>query len=126
MTQNNSNSVQDIVKQQQRRRDYYLKLWGLDEKISYREPHRFIKQLAPDHYHAPKFVKLNNWNWRENFTSLEEATEFLLNYCRELGPLSEECLRRLTRNADIIRQLTNTNKKLRSCIANETRHKKPF
>ena len=45
---------------------------------------------------------------------------------RELGPLSEECLRRLTRNADIIRQLTNTNKKLRSCIANETRHKKPF
>jgi len=124
MTQNNSNNVQEIVKQQQRRRDYYLKLWGLDEKISYREPHRFLKQLAPEHYHAPKFVKLNNWNWEKNFKSLEEATEFLLNYCRELGPLSEECLQRLTRNADTIRQLTNTNKKLRrSFITNDHTNK---
>ena len=127
MTQNNSNSVQDIVKQQQRRRDYYLKLWGLDEKISYREPHRFLKQLAPEHYHAPKFVKLNNWNWRENFGSLEEATEFLLNYCRELGPLSEECLQRLNKNAETIRKLTLINKQLRKGIANEAnQHRKPF
>ena len=97
----------------ERRKEYYEKIWGLDEKISYREPHRFIKQLAPEHYHAPEFVKLNNWNWEKNFNSLEEATEFLLNYCRELGPLSEECLQRLTRNADTIRQLTITNKNLR-------------
>ena len=97
----------------ERRKEYYEKIWGLDEKISYREPHRFIKQLAPEHYHPPKFVKLNNWNWEKNFNSLEEATEFLLNYCRELGPLSEECLQRLTRNADTIRQLTITNKNLR-------------
>ena len=114
--QNNSNNIQKIVKQHQRRKAYYLKLWDLDEKNSYREPHRFIKQLAPEHYHAPEFVKLNNWNWKKNFNSLEEATEFLLNYCRELGPLSEECLQRLTRNADTIRQLTNTNKKLRRSL----------
>jgi hypothetical protein len=112
---------------EERRKSYYMKLWGLDEKISYREPHRFIKQLAPEPYHAPKFVKLNNWNWRENFGSLEEATEFLLNYCRELGPLSEECLQRLNKNAETIRKLTLINKQLRKGIANEAnQHRKPF
>ena len=90
-----------------------MKIWSLNEKISYREPHRFTKQLAPEPYHAPKFIKLNNWNWKQNFKSLEEATEFLLNYCRELGPLSEECLQRLNRNAKTIRQLTITNKELK-------------
>ena len=75
----------------------------------------------------PKFVKLNNWNWRENFGSLEEATEFLLNYCRELGPLSEECLQRLNKNAETIRKLTLINKQLRKGIANEAnQHRKPF
>ena len=97
-----------------------MKIWSLNEKISYREPHRFTKQLAPEPYHAPKFIKLNNWNWKQNFKSLEEATEFLLNYCRELGPLSEECLQRLNRNAETIRQLTITNKELRrSFITND-------
>ena len=112
---------------EERRKLHYMKIWGLDGKNSYREPHRFIKQLAPEHYHAPKFVKLNNWNWRENFKSLEEATEFLLNYCRELGPLAEECLQRLSKNTETIRKLTLINKQLRKGIANEAnQHRKPF
>ena len=109
---------------QERRKSYYMKIWGLEENKSHTEPHRFIKQLAPEPYHAPKFVKLNNWNWKENFKSLEEATEFLLNYCRELGPLSEECLQRLNKNAETIRQLTITNKNLRrSLLTNDYTNK---
>jgi len=81
---------------------------------------RLIKQPAPKPYTAPKFVELNNWNWKQNFNTLKAATEFLLNYCRELGPLSEECLQRLNRNAETIRQLTINNKKLRrSSITND-------
>jgi len=109
---------------EERRKSYYMKLWGLDEKISYREPHRFIKQLAPEHYHAPKFVKLNNWNWRENFGSLEEATEFLLNYCQELGPLAEELLRRSGKDMEIIHQLTIINHKLKRGITNDKGYRK--
>ena len=54
------------------RKAYYLKLWDLDEKNSYREPHRFIEQLAPEHYHAPEFVKLNNWNWKKKYDWQEQ------------------------------------------------------
>jgi len=85
---------------------------------------RFIKQPAPKPYPAPKLVELNNWNWKQNFNTLNEATEFLLNYCRELGPLSEQCLQRLNRNAETIRQLTITNKELRrSFISNDYTNK---
>ena len=103
-----------------RRREHYLKIWDIKEKNSHREQHRFVKQPALDPYHPPKNIKLKNWDWESNFKSLEEATEFLLNYCRELGPLSEECLQRLNKNAETIRQLTLTNKELRrSFITNE-------
>tara|TARA_Y100001951_G_C11256251_1_gene249587 strand:+ start:212 stop:574 length:363 start_codon:yes stop_codon:yes gene_type:complete len=108
----------------ERRKAYYMKIWGLDEKNSHTDAHRFIKQPAPEPYHPPKFVKLNNWNWKQNFNSLEEAAEFLLNYCKELGPLSEECLQRLNKNAETIRQLTITNKNLRrSLLTNDYTNK---
>ena len=57
--------------------------------------------------------KLSDWNWKKNFSSIEEATEFLLNYCTELGPLAQECVRRIGRNEEVIKQLTLTNKTLR-------------
>ena len=112
----------------ERRKEYYAKIWGLDEKNSYREPRRFIKQLAPEHYHAPEFVKLNNWNWKKNFNSLEEATEFLLNYCTELGPLARECIDRLNKNSELIKELTYQNKSLKTQMkgvySNDTRRRK--
>ena len=109
---------------QERRKSYYMKIWGLEENNSHTDQRRFTKRPAPEPYHAPKFVKLNNWNWKENFKSLVEATEFLLNYCRELGPLSEECLQRLNKNAETIRQLTITNKNLRrSLLTNDYTNK---
>jgi len=100
------------------------KIRGLSEKKSYTAAHRFTKQPMPTHYHPPKVRKLKDWNWQTNFKSLEAATEFLLNYCRELGPLSEECLQRLNKNAETIRQLTITNKELRrSFITNDYNRK---
>tara|TARA_R110000765_G_scaffold336738_1_gene427061 strand:- start:233 stop:472 length:240 start_codon:yes stop_codon:yes gene_type:complete len=60
--------------------------------------------------------KLKDWNWKKNFSSLEEATEFLLNYCSELGPLAQECVQRLIKNNQIIKQLTITNKNLKGDI----------
>ena len=72
-------------------------------------------------------IKLEDWNWQKNFKSLEEATEFLLNYSRELAPLAEELLKRSSKDKEIIRQLTSINKQLRRGIANEaTKHTKPF
>ena len=47
--------------------------------------------------------KLKDWNWKKNFSSLEEATEFLLNYCSELGPLAQECVQRLIKNNQTIK-----------------------
>ena len=98
---------------EERRKAYYMKIWGLDEKKSHIAPHRFTNQYPPEPNYLPKNRFLKDWNWKKNFKSLKEATEFLLNYCTELGPLSEECLQRLTRNAETIRQLTITNKELR-------------
>ena len=47
----------------------------------------------------------------------------LLN-ATELGPLSEECLQRLNKNAETIRQLTITNKDLRrSLLSNDYKNK---
>jgi len=112
---------------EERRKSYYMKIWGLSENNSHTDQRRFIKRPAPEPYHVPKFVKLNNWNWEKNFKSLEEATEFLLNYCRELGPLADECLQRLNKNAETIRKLTLINKQLRKGITNEAnQHRKPF
>jgi len=71
-------------------------------------------------------LKLKDWNWKSKFNSLEDATEFLLNYCRELGPLSEELLRRSGKDTEIIRQLTIINKQLRRGIANDRHQQKPF
>tara|TARA_Y100000310_G_C20525422_1_gene735759 strand:- start:155 stop:376 length:222 start_codon:yes stop_codon:yes gene_type:complete len=56
---------------------------------------------------------LKDWNWQLNFKTLEEATEFLLNYCTELGPLARECIRRLNKDAATIEQLTIANKELK-------------
>ena len=41
--------------------------------------------------------KLENWNWKQNFNTLEDATEFLLDYTAELGPLSQACIDRLNK-----------------------------
>lgn len=73
-----------------------------------------------------KPIHLKDWNWRSKFNSLEDATEFLLNYCRELGPLSEELLRRSGRNKEIIQRLTTINKQLRSGITNDRHQQKTF
>jgi len=97
----------------QRNSDYYMKLWGLKENNSNTAAHIFVKQYAPEPHYLPKNRFLKDWDWKQNFKSLEEATEFLLNYCTELGPLSKECLQRLNKNAETIRQLTLTNKQLR-------------
>ena len=106
---------------QERRKGYYMKIWGLDENNSHTEPRRFTNQYPPNPYYLPKTRFLKDWNWKQSFKSIEEATEFLLNYCTELGPLSEECLKRLNKNAETIQQLTLTNKELRrSFIANDT------
>ena len=67
--------------------------------------------------------KLKDWNWQKNFSSLEEATEFLLNYCTELGPLAQECVRRIGKNKEVIRQLTITNKNLKGDIKTNARFK---
>ena len=106
-----------------RRRDYYLKIWGLDNNNSHTDAHRFTKQYAPEPNYLPKNRFLKDWNWKQNFKSLEEATEFLLNYCTELGPLARECIDRLNKNAEIIRQLTITNKHLRGGIITNDRFK---
>ena len=107
----------------ERNKDYYMKLWGIDENKSYTQPHRFVKQPALDSYLPSKITKLKDWNWKQNFKTLEDATEFLLSYCKELGPLAEECLHRLNKNAEIIRQLTITNKHLRGGIITNDRFK---
>ena len=72
-------------------------------------------------------IKLKDWNWQKNFKTLEDATEFLLNYSKELGPLTEELMRRSSKDKEIIQQLTLINKQLRKGIANEAnQHRKPF
>jgi len=108
--------IQNKKTNSERRRDYYLRIWGLDENNSLTDQHRFTKQYPPEPYYLPKTRFLKDWNWQQKFNSLEKATEFLLNYCTELGPLSRECLQRLNKNAETIRQLTNTNKKLRRSL----------
>ena len=128
MTKNNSNNIQKIKKQQQRRKDYYLKLWGLDENNSHTEAQRFTKQYPPEPYYLPKNRFLKDWNWQQKFNSLEEATEFLLNYCTELGPLARECINRLNKNSELIKQLTFQNKSLKTQMkgvySNDTRRRK--
>ena len=95
---------------------HYMKLWGIDENKSHIDERRFIDRLDHEPNYPPKKRKLKDWNWKKNFKSLEDATEFLLNYANELGPLSEECLQRLNKNAETIRQLTLTNKNLRRSL----------
>ena len=108
----------------ERRKAYYMKIWGLDEKNSHTDAHRFTNRLDHESKYPPKKRKLKDWNWKLNFKSLEEATEFLLNYANELGPLADECLQRLNKNAETIRQLTITNKNLRrSLLTNDYNNK---
>jgi hypothetical protein len=61
-------------------------------------------------------AELENWNWQSRFDTLEEATEFLLDYCRELGPLAEELMYRSKKDREIIKTLTQKNKELRKVI----------
>ena len=58
--------------------------------------------------------KLCDWGWRENFNTLEEATEFLLAYAADLTPLAKECVKRIEKKERIIQQLTNKNKSLKN------------
>ena len=112
----------------ERRREYYLRIWGLDKNNSHTEPHRFAKQYAPEPYYLPKNRFLKDWNWQQKFNSLEEATEFLLNYCTELGPLARECINRLNKNSELIKELTYQNKSLKTQMkgvySNDTRLRK--
>ena len=39
--------------------------------------------------------KLENWQGVQAFKSLEDATEYLLNYATDLGPLAMQCMKRL-------------------------------
>ena len=111
-----------------RRREYYLRIWGLDENNSHTDARRFVKQYAPEPYYLPKNRFLKDWNWQQKFNSLEEATEFLLNYCTELGPLAQECINRLNKNSELIKELTYQNKSLKTQMkgvySNDTRRRK--
>ena len=97
-------------------KSFFDRIWGLDKNISHIDDHRLTNRYLPEPNYLPKTRKLKDWNWKQNFKSLEDATEFLLNYSTELGPLAEECLRRLNKNAETIRQLTITNKDLRRVL----------
>ena len=57
--------------------------------------------------------KLENWNWKKNFNTLEDATEFLLDYTAELGPLSQVCIDRLKTKEIKLQELTKENKSLK-------------
>jgi len=57
--------------------------------------------------------KLCDWGWKQNFNTLEEATEFLLDYAADLTPLAKQCIKRLETKERIIQQLTNQNKSLK-------------
>ena len=108
--------------------DHYMKLWGLKKNNSNTAAHIFVKQYAPEPYYLPKNRFLKDWNWQQKFNSLEEATEFLLNYCTELGPLAQECISRLNKNSELIKQLTYQNKSLKNQMkgvySNDTRRRK--
>jgi len=71
--------------------------------------------------------KLCDWGWRENFNTLEEATEFLLAYAADLTPLAKECVKRIETKERIIQQLNNKNKllknKLKGVFANDYTNK---
>ena len=58
--------------------------------------------------------KLENWNWKQNFNTLEDATEFLLDYTAELGPLSQACIDRLNKKEIKLQEITKENKSLKS------------
>ena len=53
--------------------------------------------------------KLENWQWRDRFESLEDATEYLLNYAMDLGPLELQCLKRLKNKEIKLQELTKEN-----------------
>ena len=67
--------------------------------------------------------KLENWLWRDRFKSLEDATEYLLNYATDLGPLALQCLKRLKNKEVKLQELTKENISLKlqikEVIANE-------
>jgi hypothetical protein len=106
----------------------YSNFTGLDEKNTFISQHRFINQLHHEPNYPPKKRELKNWYWQAHFKSLEDATEFLLNYSTELGPLAEECLKRLNKNSELIKQLTQQNKslkhQLKGVYSNDKKYKK--
>ena len=71
--------------------------------------------------------KLCDWGWKQNFNTLEEATEFLLDYAADLTPLAKQCIKRLETKERIIQQLNNKNKslknKLKGVFANDHTNK---
>ena len=57
--------------------------------------------------------KLEEWNWKHRFDSLEDATEYLLNYTADLGPLAMSAMKRLKKKEVIINELFRENKLLK-------------
>lgn len=57
--------------------------------------------------------KLEEWNWKQRFNSLEDATEYLLNYTADLGPLAMSAMKRLKKKEEIINDLFRENKLLK-------------
>ena len=57
--------------------------------------------------------KLEEWNSKHRFDSLEDATEYLLNYTADLGPLAMSAMKRLKKKEEIINDLFRENKLLK-------------
>ncbi len=63
--------------------------------------------------------RLEEWNWKQRFKSLEDATEYLLNYAADLGPLAMSAMKRLKKKEEIINDLLRENKLLKLKIKKE-------
>ena len=63
--------------------------------------------------------RLEEWKWQNRFKSLEDATEYLLNYTADLGPLALQCLKRLKNKEIKIQELSQHNFSLRQQLKKE-------
>ena len=63
--------------------------------------------------------RLEEWKWQNRFKSLEDATEYLLNYTADLGPSALQCLKRLKNKEIKIQELSQQNFSLRQQLKKE-------
>ena len=63
--------------------------------------------------------RLEEWKWQNRFKSLEDATEYLLNYTADLGPLALQYLKRLKNKEIKIQELSQQNFSLRQQLKKE-------